>query len=60
MRLLITTTIKSKIGEQHTLFRQQIEEFVNDVLAKTDRYYKLAKTCSKHANSTYELFFLLM
>uniref|UniRef100_A0A915ASZ0 DNA-directed RNA polymerase subunit n=2 Tax=Parascaris univalens TaxID=6257 RepID=A0A915ASZ0_PARUN len=52
MRLLITTTIKSKLGEEHTRFREQLEEFMLNYISSTHKYYTLPKTCQQHEFSS--------
>ncbi|VDM41651.1 unnamed protein product [Toxocara canis] len=52
MRLLITTTIKSKLGNEHARFREQLEEFMLDYIAGTHKYYTLPKTCQQHGDSS--------
>lgn len=52
MRLLVTSTIESKIGAGHKLFRERLEEFIFDYLDKTDKYYRLRSMCEKHISAT--------
>lgn len=45
---VVTDAVNEMIAKEHSMFREQLESFINQYLKKTNKYYKLPKNCSKH------------
>ncbi|CAI4229809.1 unnamed protein product [Auanema sp. JU1783] len=52
MRVLIATTIESRLKKDHSFFRKQLEDYLTDLLNKNEQYYDAPKLCPEHINGS--------